>query len=415
VALRYLRSTRKDAFISLLSRITGAGLAVGVAALILALAALSGFQSRLLGDVERRTPALQVELPHDADAAAVAARVSADPDAASVRRLLYGRGWIRRGEAIEPIEIVGVDGSLPAWIVAEGGARAHGRASASPRAAVGAGLWISSTRAARWGVVEGDVLEIVSPRMTLSPRGPVPRSRRLPVVGVHDPGQADERYAQRVLLPYALAEHLIDESDRRLDVEPAAGASVEALAQRLRRTLGSPDAAGAAGAAPGEGGAAAAPRVETWRDVNRALLFVLRLEKTAIFLAVALIVVVASFALVSALSLILTAKRGEVGILAAMGASRGRLRSVFLLLGAMLAGFGTVAGGLLGVALAVAFDRFRLIRLPGDVYIVDHVPFLVRPIDVLVVLLASAVVALLATAAGSRTVGTLDPVEALRR
>jgi lipoprotein-releasing system permease protein len=118
---------------------------------------------------------------------------------------------------------------------------------------------------------------------------------------------------------------------------------------------------------------------------------------------------------VAALSLILTAKRGEVGILAAMGASPGRLRRVFVLLGVMLAGLGTIAGGALGTILAVVFDRFRVIRLPGDVYIVDHVPFLVRGVDVAVVVLASVVVALVATLAGSRTVGTLDPVEALRR
>jgi lipoprotein-releasing system permease protein len=159
----------------------------------------------------------------------------------------------------------------------------------------------------------------------------------------------------------------------------------------------------------------AVPRVVTWRDANQALLFVLRLEKGAIFLAVALIVVVASFALVSALSLILTAKRSEVGILAAMGAAPGRLRRVFVLLGVLLAGLGTAAGGVLGVTMALLFERFQLIKLPGDVYIVDHVPFLVRVSDVAVVLGASAIVALLATVAGSRTVGTLDPVEALRR
>ena len=397
VALRYLRSTRKDAFISLLSRITGAGLAVGVAALIVALAALSGFQARLLGDVQRRTPALQVEIPPAADEAAVAALLASDPEVATVQRLIYGRGWLRVGEAIEPVEIIGAEGELPEWLVTS----TPGRAVSGRE--VGDGLWISSSRAARWGVVAGDVLEIVSPRMTLSPRGPVPRSRRLPVAGEHDPGHADERHAQRVVMPYALAVNLIDDSDRRLGLEPADGVSLERLAARLRARFGE------------EADGATAPRVVTWRDANRALLFVLRLEKAAIFLAVALIVIVASFALVAALSLILTAKRAEVGILAAMGASQRRLRLVFVLLGSMLAGLGTAAGGVLGVLLAVVFDRFRLIRLPGDVYIVDHVPFLVRGSDVAVVVLASAVVALLATAAGSRTVGSLDPVEALRR
>ncbi|HUP22290.1 MAG TPA: FtsX-like permease family protein [Thermoanaerobaculia bacterium] len=401
VALRYLRSTRKDAFISLLSRITAAGLAVGVAALIVALAALSGFQSRLMGDMQRRTPALQVELPPAADEAAIGRLVQAEPGVHSVQQLLYGRGWLRRGDAIEPVEVVGVEGALPRWVVPEPGRPEEGSGID--------GLWISTAVAARWGVIPGDVVELVSPRLTLSPRGPVPRSRRVAVAGLHDPGQSDERHAQRALLPYELARNLIEGSDRRLGVEPGRSVAVERLASRLRERLGSVAPGGTATSDVG------APRVVTWRDANQALLFVLRLEKSAIFLAVALIVVVASFALVSALSLILTAKRSEVGILAAMGAAPGRLRRVFVLLGAMLAGLGTVAGGVLGVALALLFERFRLFKLPGDVYIVDHVPFLVRVSDVAVVLGASAIVALVATLAGSRTVGTLDPVEALRR
>jgi lipoprotein-releasing system permease protein len=401
VALRYLRSTRKDAFISLLSRITAAGLAVGVAALIVALAALSGFQSRLMGDVQRRTPALQVELPPAADEVAIGRLLDAEPGVDSVQRLLYGRGWLRRGDAIEPVEVVGVEGTLPGWVVPEPGGPVEGSGID--------GLWISTAVAARWGVIPGDVVELVSPRLTLSPRGPIPRSRRVAVAGLHDPGQADERHAQRVMLPYEQARNLLAGSDRRLGVEPGRGVAVERLASRLRDRLGSVVAEGTVTPDVAE------PQVVTWRDANQALLFVLRLEKSAIFLAVALIVVVASFALVSALSLILTAKRSEVGILAAMGAAPGRLRRVFVLLGSLLAGLGTAAGGVLGVTLALLFERFRLIKLPGDVYIVDHVPFLVRVFDVAVVLGASAVVALVATLAGSRTVGTLDPVEALRR
>ncbi|HVS15791.1 MAG TPA: FtsX-like permease family protein [Thermoanaerobaculia bacterium] len=398
IALRYLRSARSDAFIHLLARITAGGLAVGVAALILALAALSGFQSRLLADIRERTPRLELLAPPEVDLQRLRELALGAEGVASAQELLYGRGWLRSGGRIEAVEIIAYQERLPGFLpIAEG-------AGAAP-AASGPGVWISSTTALRWGLGRGDTVELVSPRITLLPRGPVPRSRRLEILGLHDAGLADERNAQRVALPLELAAGpggLLVESDRRLELALARDADEARVAAALQAELAG-DAA-VAGAVP-----------VTWLDANRALRFVLRLEKTAIFLAVVLIVLVASFALVGALSLILTSKRAEVGILSAMGARRRALRRVFLLLGAALATIGAGSGALAGIALAWSLDRWGLLRLPGEVYIVDHVPFEVRAGDVAVVMAATVAVTLVAAAVGARKTGTLDPVEALRR
>ena len=394
VAMRYLRSARSDAFIHLLARITAGGLTLGVAALILALAALSGFQRRLLADVRERTPRLEIVADSSVDLERARELASGVDGVASVQELLYGRGWLRRRYEVEPVQIVGYESSLPEAFPVEAGTE-HPDVERP-------GLWISSATAFRWGLAPGDVVELVSPRMTLTPRGPAPRSRHLEILGLHDPGNADERHAQRVALPLELARSMIVAADRRLEVRLERGRGERAVAERLRAALaGDPATAGA--------------EPVTWLEANRALRFVLRLEKTVIFLAVVLIVLVASFALVGALSLILASKRAEVGILSAMGASRRSLRRVFLLLGAALAGVGAGCGAVLGVGLAWSLDHWGVIRLPGQVFIVDHLPFDVRFGDVAVVLASTIVVTLIAAAVGARKTGSLDPIEALRR
>ncbi len=397
VALRYFRSTRQDALIRLLSRITAGGLALGVAALILALAALSGFQHRLLEEVRLRTPALQARLVGSADVEALRSLAAGVPGVASSQVVVYGAGWLHRHGEVLAVDLVGYEQRLPGWLPGAEGGAGDGADGGAKR-----GLWLAAERVQRWQLEPGAVVEVVTPRVTLTPLGPQPRSRRLPLAGSFDAGTADDRHAAQVALPLDLAQSLVGDADRWLDIELARGADDVRVARGLEA---------AARSRPELGGL----ELRSWRDVHRALLFVLRLEKSAVFVAVVLIVLVASFALVAALSLILASKQAEVGILGALGAAPKRLRRVFLLLGGMLAVSGTAGGGALGTVVAVILDRSRLLRLPGDVYIVDHVPFLVRGFDLAVVLASTVAVTLLAAFVGARRVGAISPIEAIRR
>jgi lipoprotein-releasing system permease protein len=142
---------------------------------------------------------------------------------------------------------------------------------------------------------------------------------------------------------------------------------------------------------------------------------VLRLEKAVMFVAVALIVLVAAFALVADLALIISSKRAEIGMLGAMGAPPGLVRRTFLLLGAFIAGAGAALGSALGVGGSWALDRYRLLALPGDVYVFDYVPFLVRPADLAIVLSLTVVLAVAFSLYAAQRAAALVPVEALRR
>lgn len=391
VALRYFRSTRADAHIRVLSSLTAGGLAVGTAALVLALAALSGFQDHLLQDLVRHTPALQIELggagaAADGDGAeqtaALATWAAATNGVTAVQELLYARGWLADARSFVPVEVVGYEKAPPAWIPVQDEAVS--------------GLIVPVSVALRLGLVVGGTVRVVSPRPGLTPVGPRPRTRTLPVATIYDSARA--KYEEpAVLLPLDQASALFAGGDRRLDLTLAPDAEPERVAGFLRGSIDPAEAT-----------------VTTWREGNRALLFVLRLEKGLVFSAVALIVAVAAFALLAALSLVLSAKRSEVGVLAAMGAPPARLRGVFLTLGVLLSVGGAGLGVVVGAMTAWFLDAFQVLSLPSDVYIVDYVPFLVRAEDLYVVWLSTIVFTGVASLLGARKASRLDPVVAMR-
>ncbi|MEM7481831.1 MAG: FtsX-like permease family protein [Acidobacteriota bacterium] len=382
LARRYLRSTRRDAFVRFLSRVASWGIAVGVAALVLSLAALSGLQRVLRTEVLARTPQIEIELPASAEPVAVEQAVSDHPEVVDAQITAEGRGWlVSESGLVEAVQVVGFAGSVPASF---------------PQAAGGPeGLYVDTFLANGWGLEVGDIARVVSPKPTLMPFGPPqPRVRSLPLAGTF-PKPRTQEDRSRIAVPVAVAEALFGVRARRLQVD--AGGLEEAidLASRLTPLLP-------------EGN-----RLRTWREINRPLFFVLRLEKAMMFVAVSLVVLVASLSLVSSLSLVIANKKGEIGMLGAMGASGPSLSRAFLLLGGLLAGRGLLAGTLCGVVGAWLLDRFRMIRMPGDVFVFDYIPFLVRSADVAAVVGLTLFLALTFSLIAARRAAAVQPVAAL--
>jgi lipoprotein-releasing system permease protein len=382
LALRYLQSSRKDAFVSFLSAVAAGGIGLGVAALVLALSALTGMQRALADEILERTPQLEVSLPASIEPAEAERRLMEFPEVRSVQRAAAGRGWLVAEQRALPVALLGFEGELPASFPGAEGRRP--------------GLYLPADLAQRFGLRAGDVVRLASPRPTLTPLGPQPRTLSLAIAGVYTSGHADEETT--LALPLERAEILLGSGGTR-KLWVSAGGLEEALALAPRLAAGLP----------------AGATVRTWRDLNAGLFFALRLEKSLTFVAVSLIVLVAAFVLISDLALVAVHKRQELAMLAALGASRRQLAQAFLGLGSMLGGAGALAGGGLGVAVAWALGRYHLLHLPAEVYFLDYVPFATRPADLALVLVLALGLATAASGwAASRAVRA-PLLELLRR
>jgi len=157
--------------------------------------------------------------------------------------------------------------------------------------------------------------------------------------------------------------------------------------------------------------------VSDWRDMNRQLFSMLKIQQLVLFIVIGLIVFVSTFNIVSTLIMTVHEKRKEIGILTSMGAEAKTIRQIFLWYGSMVGLAGTVAGVLLGVVICLVVTRFRLVSFPPDiaeVYFVSSIPFVTRWIDLVVISAFSIVVSFLATIIPSMRAARLNPVEALR-
>jgi lipoprotein-releasing system permease protein len=149
-------------------------------------------------------------------------------------------------------------------------------------------------------------------------------------------------------------------------------------------------------------------------DLNRNLFAALQLEKLALFVIVTIIVLVAAFAIIGHLVLLVAEKRKEIGILKAIGASRASITTVFFVIGMSIGLLGTISGSLVGLGLIWAQNTFKIIRLAGDVYQIDHLPMKLTLGDFALVVGATFLLSLLATIFPARRAGALAPVDVLR-
>ena len=404
VALRYLTARRKQAFISLISGISVLGVTVGVMALMIALGLMTGLQgeirSRILGATAHisvfRSGETTIEGWREAmDKLRRVRRVQ------GVAPAVYGKGLLTSstGSAVATLK-----GILPAYErsvtelgsqVVEGSLDALGSAAAPE--ALQPPVLLGKDLAQSLGVGVGDVVSLTSPQGRLSPMGVLPRVMKVRVAGTVRSGlyEFDSAWAY---LPLATAQRLF-----------ATGDGVSLIEVRLDEMYAVRDVAPALLEALGEG-----YLTNDWIQMNQSLFSALWLEKTAIAVTIGLIVMVAALNIVATLVLMVMEKHKDVAILVSMGASRGSIARIFVLQGAVIGAVGTALGSLLGWSACLFLDRYKLLRVPQDVYQVSYVPFTLLPSDAALVILGAMLVCLLATIHPARVASRLDPAEALR-
>jgi len=403
LALRYLRVHRGRTFLSVITLISVGGVAVGTAALVIALALMAGFVDDVRARIHSGSAHLTVMNAREAAFAggeSLADEVQALPGVQAAAPVLYSPAMLTTADAAGTsfAEIHGVDPEGHARVV--DGDRWPDSAFLqllNPTASERDGVILGSDLALELGVIEGDLVRVLVPQVTLSPWAPVPRSRVFEVVGTYASGHFQQD-SQRAYVGVESARGLLRAPGRAswLEVRLDDLRQLETMKSRLRETLGGPWLV--------------IDLIEQNRDILRAL----NAERVLLFLAIGLIVVVASLNIVSTLILMVTDKIKEIGTLSAMGARAGAIAVVFVLQGVIIGVVGTVAGLALGTGLVLWLDRYQVLKLNPDVYYLTHVPFSVRPTDLVFVGVAALVISLLATVYPAIKAARLNPVEAIR-
>jgi lipoprotein-releasing system permease protein len=400
VAVRYLFARRKQAFISLISFVSTLGVAVGVLALVVALALMTGLQGEVRDRIVGSAAHVYVWKVGEggvADYAAEAERLKSVPRVIGAAPAILGKALVTtdRGEAF--ITVKGIDPALEPQVTDIARSIEQGSLDDVGGEADGlAGIVIGHDLASQLGSYVGDTITLVTPQGSLSPLGVMPRTRRLKVVAVFRLGlyEFDSAYGF-VSLPVArrlFAREQVDFIQLRVDDMYAAPQVSAAIPERLGANYLTQD----------------------WAQMNRSLFSALWLEKVAISITIGLIVMVAALNIVASLVLLVMEKSRDIAILKTMGASPRSITGIFMLQGLVIGIVGTAVGATGGYLAAWVLDRYKLIRVPMDVYQVSHVPFTVEPFDFLLVILAAVLICFIATIYPSRQAARLDPVQALR-
>src|SRR5215208_2098907 len=398
IAWRYLLARRKQAFISLISLISMLGGAVGVTALVIALALMTGLQGELRDRILGSSAHVYVwKQGGITDYHAEATRLRAVPGVTGAAPAILGKALLRTGRGDAFITFKGIDPSLEGSVTDLARSVEHGSLKALAGAGDGPpGILIGADLSNQVGAALGDDVTLTTPEGTLSPMGLIPRSRRFKVVGIFKLGlyEFDSAYG---FVSLETAGAILGKSQPDLlELRVADIYRAPAVADRITADLGDQYL------------------TQDWADMNRSLFSALSLEKMAISITIGLIVMVAALNIIASLVLLVMEKSRDIAILKTMGASSRSIMTIFMLQGLIIGLAGTTAGATLGYTLAYLLDRYRLIRIPTDVYQVSHVPFTVLPWDFAVVIASAIVICFVATLYPSRQAARLDPVQALR-
>jgi lipoprotein-releasing system permease protein len=400
VALRYLLAKRRQVFISVISLVSTIGVTVGVAALVISLALMTGLQGELQDKILGSSAHVFVFKPATgiADYRAEVAKIRAIPGVLGAAPAVMGRAMISGSAEPGFVAVKGIDPELEPSVTALAGSLNDGKLTDLVPASEDdlPGIVLGKDLAGQIGAMVGDTVTLTTPQGSLTPMGVMPRQRRFKVVGTFRLGLYDvDSTTGLVALEPGMRLAGVDKVDH-IEVKVADIYNAPQVAEQMAAEFGAEYA------------------TQDWTDINQQLYSALMLEKIGMGIGIGLIVMVAALNIIASLILLVMEKTRDIAILKTMGASKRSIMLVFLLQGTIIGVIGTLLGALAGTAIATVADRYRLISIPSDVYQVSYLPFKVLPEDLVSVIIGAVVVCFVATLYPSRQAAKLDPAQALR-
>ncbi len=406
VGLRYTRARRgsgRNSFISFIAFVSMAGIALGVAALIVVLSVMNGFQEELRNRILSVASHIEVRgLPSLKDDAAVAKAALANPHVKAAAPYVLGQAMLSAGDVNRGALVRGID-PVREDTVADIGR--HMRSGALTALKPGEfGIVLGADLARALGVRMGDPVVVITPQGTLTPAGTLPRVKSFRVVGVFEVGMYE--------FDSGLALIDIDDARKLYRLDGVTGVRLKiddlftapAVARDLAAVL--PESA----------------EVRDWTRNHSNFFRAVQIEKRMMFIILTLIVAVAAFNIVSAQVMTVTDKQADIAILRTLGAAPGSIMAIFIVQGALIGVIGTVIGVVGGILLAVNIDVVvpaieRLLNvqfLDKSVYYISDLPSDLQRGDVLTIAALAFVLALLATLYPAWRAARVNPAEALR-
>jgi lipoprotein-releasing system permease protein len=399
------RATRRNGFISFISGVSMLGIALGVAALIIVLSVMNGFQKevrdRMLGVVSH----IEIFSPSGAalpNVTGTLAEVRTHKQVVVAAPFIATQALLARGEDMKGTMVRGID---PAHEPEVTDLALELKNTGLQRLIPGEfGVVLGGELARSLGVREGDTVTLVAPSGQVTPAGVVPRLKQMTVVGTFNSGHYE--YDSALVLM-----HMVDAA-KIFRLEGPTGVRI-----KLRDLHQAPAVAGElARSLSGD------LLIRDWTRQNRTWFAAVQVEKRMMFIILTLIVAVAAFNLVSTLVMTVTDKRADIAILRTLGASPGSIMGIFVVQGAMVGVIGTLAGLLLGLGVAFnigvivpAIERMLGVAfLDPSIYLINRMPSEPQQADILPIAIISLVLAFLATLYPSWRASQVNPAEALR-
>lgn len=399
------RATRRNGFISFISGVSMLGIALGVAALIIVLSVMNGFQKevrdRMLGVVSH----IEIFAPGGnalPDLQRTLAEVRAHPQVVGAAPFIASQALLARGEDMKGVLVRGIEPALEPEVTDL--AVALGNSGLSRLVPGQFGVILGGELAQSLGVREGDTVTLIAPSGQVTPAGVVPRLKQMTVVGTFDSGHYEYDSALVFLHEADAARIFRLEGPTGIRLRLKDLHQARAVASGLARTL------------TGD------LLIRDWTRQNKTWFSAVELEKRMMFIILTLIVAVAAFNLVSTLVMTVTDKRADIAILRTLGASPRSIMGVFMVQGAMVGVIGTLAGLLLGLGVAFNIDvivpalerLFHASFLPKDIYLISRMPSDPQSADITPIAIISLALSFLATLYPSWRASRVNPAEALR-
>jgi lipoprotein-releasing system permease protein len=400
IALRYFFSLRRQSFISAISVFAVLGVGLGVAALIVVLGVMNGFTTDLRDKILGVNAHLTVGGFGSTmrDYREVMDRAAQVPGVAGVTPYIYSEVMLSSTGGVKGVILRGIDPGTASQVLNLEKSMTQGRmedvSQDDPP-----GIIIGSDLAKRQGLVVGSSVNLLSPAGRQSAAGFSPKVSTFRVVGVFRTGMIEYDSslayisipAARALLGYK------GDVVSGLELKAADVFGVEAIAEALKKELS------------GHG-----IYVRHWQEMNANLFAALKLEKTAMFIILVMIVLVGSFSIVTTLVMLVTQKTKDIAVLMAVGAQAKSIRRIFMLQGTFIGVLGAILGYGLGIPLALILKEYQFIKLPSDVYPVDYLPIRLDPLDLTLIGVSALLLCFLSTLYPANRAAALRVSEALR-